>query len=113
LDYQINLQRVFGDISYGSTLTINGPIGILHTSRDIRDISLIYPADSVTNISIENPVGSVYTYPIVTSEPDEPLPLLRTGTVTMTDHNGTTISGFSVKAVNAYTGVEYDVSTET
>ena len=38
---------------------------------------------------------------------------LRTGTVTVTDHNGTTIRGFEVKAVNYYTGEEYTVSTDT
>jgi len=38
---------------------------------------------------------------------------LRTGTITMTDHNGTRISGFEVKAVNYYTGEVYTASTET
>ena len=38
---------------------------------------------------------------------------LRRGTVTMTDHNGTAISGFEVTAVNAYTGESHTVSTDT
>jgi len=38
---------------------------------------------------------------------------MRTGTVTMTDNNGTSISGFEVTAVNHYTGQEYNVSTDT
>lgn len=38
---------------------------------------------------------------------------LRTGTITMTDHNGTRISGFEVKAINYYTGEVYTVSTDT
>lgn len=45
------------------------------------------------------------------TEPGEPL--IRTGTVTMTDNNGTTISGFKVTAVNHYTGEEYTTSTES
>jgi len=43
---------------------------------------------------------------------DEPTGL-RTGSVTMTDHNGTTITGFEVKAVNHYTGEEYTIATDT
>jgi hypothetical protein len=72
LDYQINLQRVFDNVNYGSTLTINGPIGTLHSSKGVNDISLLYPADSVTNISIENPVGKIFTYPIGSSDPTSP-----------------------------------------
>ena len=44
---------------------------------------------------------------------DPTQPVLRTGSVTMTDHNGTSITGFEVTAVNYYTGEEYTVSTET
>jgi len=40
-------------------------------------------------------------------------PVLRTGTVTMTDHNGTSIHGFEVTAVNHYTGESYTVTTDT
>jgi len=35
---------------------------------------------------------------------DPTQPVLRTGSVTMTDHNGTSITGFEVTAVNYYTG---------
>ncbi len=48
---------------------------------------------------------------------DDPIepgdPIIRTGTVTMTDNNGTSISGFEVTAVNYYTGEEYTFSTDT
>jgi len=40
-------------------------------------------------------------------------PTLRTGSVTMMDHNGTSITGFEVTAVNYYTGESYTVSTDT
>jgi len=40
-------------------------------------------------------------------------PTLRTGSVTMTDHNGTSITGFEVTAVNYYTGESHTVSTDT
>ena len=43
----------------------------------------------------------------------DPVQALRTGSVTMTDHNGTSITGFEVTAVNHYTGEAYTVSTET
>jgi hypothetical protein len=48
-------------------------------------------------------------------DPDDPDDQtgLRKGSVTMTDHNGTAISGFEVTAVNHYTGEEYTVSTDT
>lgn len=51
----------------------------------------------------------------ITPTPTDPgeSPTLRTGSVTMTDHNGTSISGFEVTAVNHYTGEEYTVSTDT
>lgn len=63
-----------------------------------------------------------YTYYLFdTGEPGDPgtptdpgeTPIMRTGSVTMTDNNGTTITGFEVTAVNAYTGQSYNVSTDT
>lgn len=48
-----------------------------------------------------------------TTEPTVGQPVLRNGTVTMTDHNGTTITGFEVTAVNAYTDQSYTVATDT
>ena len=44
---------------------------------------------------------------------DPTQPVLRTGSVTMTDHNGTSITGFEVTAVNYYTGESHTVSTDT
>jgi len=40
-------------------------------------------------------------------------PVFRTGSVIMTDHNGTPISGFEVTAVNAYTNEAFTVVTQT
>lgn len=79
-------------------------------SYDDRSIYINPPISwTVTNLAGTNFTG---TYP--TDTPVEPSqPVLRKGTVTMTDHNGTAISGFEVTAVNHYTGEEYTVSTDT
>jgi len=58
------------------------------------------------------------TIPYSPDDPGDPgdpgdQPVLRTGTVTMTDHNGTTITGFEVTAVNAYTNEAFTVVTQT
>ena len=55
------------------------------------------------------------TDPTDPTDPGDPgdQPVLRTGTVTMTDHNGTSITGFEVTAVNYYTGESYNVTTDT
>lgn len=45
--------------------------------------------------------------------PTPPPTHIRTGAVTMTDHNGTPISGFEVRAVNYYTSESHTVSTDT
>jgi hypothetical protein len=58
--------------------------------------------------------NNVYTYTFTANgvtTPEEPT--FRTGSVTMTDHNGTSITGFEVIAVNYYTGESHTVSTDT
>ncbi len=74
-------------------------------------------------VSIYNPqndkwYNSTYGEASTPTDPTDPTdpgdqPVLRTGTVTMTDHNGTSISGFEVTAVNHYTGESYTVTTDT
>ncbi len=68
-------------------------------------------------VGIYNPQNDKWyttTYGEGPTPPDPPdQPVLRTGTVTMTDHNGTSISGFTVTAVNYYTGESYNVTTDT
>lgn len=63
----------------------------------------------MVNVLPERYIPDIFCDIIVTTLSEN----LRTGTVTMTDHNGTTIRGFEVKAVNYYTGEEYTVSTDT
>jgi len=76
------------------------------------------------SVIVTNPIsGNTYRYNINTAgildvdsvdpEPSDGQLTLRTGTVTMTDNNGTTITGFKVTAINAYTGENYTVSTGT
>lgn len=79
-----------------------------------KELYFIYPKQNIDLIKIISPyTDKVYSYPLESDTPGEPTPTLRTGAVTMTDHNGTTISNFEVKAVNYYTGEEYTVSTDT
>ena len=72
------------------------------------------------SVIVTNPIsGNTYSYNINRAgilqdgqtDPDDPV--LRTGTVTMTDHNGTSIHGFEVTAVNHYTGESHTVQTDT
>ncbi len=70
-------------------------------------------------VSIKSTAGKWYnqTFDAGGADPGETPPepgfTNRTGTVTMTDNNGTTITGFEVTAENAYTGESYTVATET
>ena len=79
----------------------------------------IYLTNPPFTIAVSPDLGNWYnkTYYQDITEPGEPgepgEAILRTGTVTMTDNNGTTIRGFDVRAVNHYTGEEYTVSTDT
>lgn len=84
--------------------TIPNPGGEIH-----RTILKTY----INLIEIITPRGKVFSFPLGIDVPGDPSLPLRTGTVTMTDHNGTTLSGFEVTAVNFFTGESYTVSTET
>ncbi len=75
-----------------------------------NDIELFEPKERCKKIVIESGTKT-YTYDLGNVGRD--LQDGRTGTVTMTDHNGTTITGFDVRAVNHYTGEEYTISTDT
>ena len=78
-------------------LITSGKINVTVVSHNANVYNILYP-----------PPGELYPPP---GESDDVI--IRTGTVTMTDHNGTTITGFEVTAVNAYTGESYNVSTDT
>ncbi|MDD3898963.1 MAG: carboxypeptidase-like regulatory domain-containing protein, partial [Syntrophomonadaceae bacterium] len=82
-------------------------------SYDDRHIRIFPPISwTVTNPRGTNFTGT-YSGDAPGEEPTPPnQPVMRTGSVTMTDNNGTTISGFEVTAVNAYTGEEYTVATD-
>jgi hypothetical protein len=74
--------------------------------------------DNPIVIGVKTPSGKWFndTYTVsggtIEQPPEEPT-VMRKGSVTMTDNNGTTISGFEVTAINAYTGNEYTVATES
>ena len=75
------------------------------------------PPEEINNITVSSIWDKTYRFPLSSGDPEDPVvpsnAILRTGTVTMTDNNGTTITGFEVTAVNYYTGEEYTVATET
>lgn len=87
-----------------------------NANKDFRLMKDFYPL----NVIIDPLIAPTFERIIsLGTEPETPTPtptepsVLRTGTVTMTDHNGTSISGFEVTAVNHYTGESYNVSTDT
>ncbi len=96
---------------------VTGPYHDSVTKSTLRDKNL-----SPFMVDVESTeFGEVYRAYLgpgeFTFDPDpDPVPgdeTLRRGSVTMTDHNGTSISGFKVIAVNHYTGQSYSVSTDT
>ena len=122
LSAQIDLQRVYNGKNYFSTIAINHSTGNILTDSGATDADFLVQLDRLKSISIT--IGkTVYSYdvmlsggeptPTPTGEPDVGTVTNRTGTVTMTDYNGTTIAGFEVTAENFYTGQTYTVSTET
>jgi len=99
------------------------------TYKDGQSSSIASTGDVVFTVSEQNyPItyalrglsGTWYDVTFFAESPGDPgdpdpgeTPNLRTGTVTMMDNNGTTITGFNVTAVNHYTGEEYTVSTQS
>jgi hypothetical protein len=112
--YQVDLQRVYGGDTYPSEITILKGDSTVFYEASASDFSTVYLQSEMDAIKIQ--VGSdIFQWhlePAGSDDPEEPT-VFRTGTVTMTDHNGTTITGFEVTAVNHYTGEEYTVVTET
>ena len=109
------------------TLYRNGNISdFIVTYKDGHSSSIAGAGDEVFTVSEQNyPItyalrgfGKWYNVTFFAESPGGPTdpgetPTLRKGAVTMTDNNGTTITGFEVTAVNAYTGQSYNVSTDT
>lgn len=113
-DYTINLQRVFGDQHFKSDLVVKLGDTIRYSDSGSNDLELKFIHSEIDLVELSTLVKTrLYPLDDTPGEPTPPQPTLRTGTVTMTDHNGTRISGFEVKAVNYYTGEEYTVSTDT
>ncbi len=98
---------LFRDGHYSKLTIQTGENIFQEASYDDRSI-YINPPISWT---VTNSLGTNFTGAYPTDTPSQTTS--RTGSVTMTDHNGTTISGFEVTAVNHYTGEEYTVSTDT
>jgi hypothetical protein len=111
-DEFVSLTRNLDGNPYTSTLQITSDSGYF-VDTSPNDINVPYIGSGTWNVT--NPNGRIFEGTLVsgTPQPTPVQPVLRTGSVTMTDHNGTSISGFEVTAVNYYTGEEYTVSTET
>jgi hypothetical protein len=109
----VKLQRDVYGKTHHSTLKIIDNGSTVYESFDNIDVELYLLINPLIVAEITSP-NNVYTYTFTANgvtTPEEPT--FRTGSVTMTDHNGTSISGFEVTAVNHYTGEEYTVSTDT
>lgn len=115
-DYNIALKRLIDGKYYQSTITVVGQTYTLYSSTDSDDVTLNYRVADVKAVNITAPTGRTYHYPLggsIPTDPSTPTVNNRTGTVTMTDHNGTSISGFEVTVENFYTGQSYTFSTDT
>jgi len=110
----IVLTRNFDGTAYQSNLIVT--YGAT-TITDGRAVNLEIPYAGSGTWNVTNPYGRTYSGILGsgsgTPQPPVVEPVYRTGTVTMTDHNGTTITGFEVMAINAYTDQSYNVSTDT
>lgn len=110
------LQRQIYGKTYPSTLYLTAGDNIITGGSTAGTSDILIENIQVTpiTVSIKSTSGKWYneTFDAAGEVPDKS-PILRKGTVTMTDHNGTSISGFEVTAVNHYTGEEYNVSTDT
>jgi hypothetical protein len=122
----IEVARVVDGKPYTSTVEISAKSGVYHQSTSLNaPISInISSLERPYQINTFSPVRELwYNKSVLSGDPTPtdptptptatPQPVMRTGTVTMTDNNGTSISGFEVTAVNHYTGQEYIVSTDT
>jgi len=105
----LELIRNLDGNAYFSELSITSNSGTVN-DNSAHDITV--PFVGTLNWSVTSPYGKIFTGSSESDDPGE-TPTMRTGSVTMTDHNGTTITGFEVTAVNHYTGEEYNVSTDT
>ncbi len=113
--YNINLERtILGDM-YTSTINCSlDDTVIFSNSEHGAGFNIWYPYGDIDKVTVINPQGLEYIYNLFGAEPEEPEDTpIRIGTVTMTDHNGTSITGFEVTAINVYTDEEYTVTTET
>lgn len=115
--YNVQIFRYLGGNYYKSTLNVKNNDTIVYSNSENIDKSVFFDKGEINRIDLTAPDGVIYTYSLSSVPPDDTpgtgYPILRTGTVTMTDHNGTTITGFEVTAINAYTDQSYNVSTDT
>ena len=114
--FRINRDLPGNTYSTVSILTSNGLTlnsGNTSANGEFRLMKDLYPLDVTIDPIISSSYHRIISLGDDPADPDDPTALMRTGTVTMTDNNGTTISGFEVTAVNAYTGQSYTVTTDT
>ncbi len=109
-DEFFKITRTLDGISYASTIEVTSDLGS-YVDQSGNNLEIPYVGTGTWKVT--NPYGREYSGLLESDTPQPTQPTLRTGTVTMTDHNGTTITGFEVIAVNYYTGEEYTVSTDT
>lgn len=113
--YKVEIFRDFGEVSYASTLNLINDGNIEFTDVGSHDFYTYQPMRLLDTVQLISG-SSIYNRSIINQDsPGIPTdqPTLRNGSVTMTDNNGTTITGFNVTAVNRDTEEEYTVATET
>ena len=109
------LTRVFNGIASFSTLTVyNKNDQIIYKEYSGKNRERYDLKEDIKTIVLNSSTdGWVYNIESSGMEPPIGGSVMRTGSVTMTDHNGTSISGFEVTAVNHYTGESFTVATDT
>ena len=120
---EVSAVRQFDGKSHASEIGVyNKDNNLITFDNDAVDVVLgHFDPDIFGKVTIKVPSLPEFNHTIIyestgtdPGDPGDPTdPVLRTGTVTMTDHNGTSISGFEVTAINHYTGESYSVSTDT
>ena len=109
-DNTFKIIRNIDGIAYTSSLNLTHN-DIIVQDKSSNDLAIPYDGTGTWNVT--NTRNKLYTGTLTPPTETEEPTVMRTGTVTMTDNNGTTITGFDVTAVNHYTGEEYTVATET
>ncbi len=114
--YNISIIKQYDNYQYPSRLQLEKNGSTVFYNEGNVNANFLWEKSKIDTVKI---ITSLKTFTANlrddADEPDGPddQSIIRQGTVTMTDHNGTSISGFEVTAENVYTGQSYNVSTDS